>query len=69
MSYKKALVIGAALVVVVVVVLTAVLPAGPGAEVVASRDYEPLDDTLEPFLSDFNEASSHVRAVLLVGPT
>ncbi len=65
MNYRKALVIGAAL----VVVLVAALPAGPGAEVVASRDYEPLDDRLEPFLSDFNEASSHVRAVLLVGPT
>lgn len=69
MNKMKAIVIGAALVVAVVVVLAAVLPAGPGAEVVESRDYEPLDDRLEPFRSDFNEASSHVRAVLLVGPT
>ena len=28
-----------------------------------------LADDLEPFRSAFNEASGHVRAVLLVGPT
>jgi len=39
------------------------------AEVVEGRDYEALDERLEPFRSDFNAASDHVRAVLLVGPT
>jgi hypothetical protein len=65
----KAIAIGAALIVAVVLILAAVLPAGPGAAVVEVRDYPQLDENLEPFRSDFNEASDHVRAVLLVGPT
>lgn len=69
MNYMKAIAIGAALVVAVVAILAAVLPVGPGAEVVEVRDYPQLDENLEPFHSDFNEASDHVRAVLLVGPT
>lgn len=65
----KAIAIGAALVVAVIVIPGCGAPAGPVAEVVEGRDYERLDDDLEPFRSDFNEASDHVRAVLLVGPT
>jgi len=64
----KALTLGAALV-VAVVIPGCTAPAGPVAEVVEGQDYEQLDDDLEPFRSDFNEASDHVRAVLLVGPT
>lgn len=34
------------------------------------EDYELIvDDDLEPFRSAFNDASAHVRIVLLVGPT
>ena len=65
----KAIAIGAALGVALVAIPGCGAPAGPVAEVVEGRDYEQLDDDLEPFRSNFNEALDHVRAVLLVGPT
>ncbi len=35
----------------------------------AAATYQVVNSELEPFRSRFNDASDHVRAVLLVGPT
>ena len=35
----------------------------------AATTYQVVSSELEPFRSAFNDASDHVRAVLLVGPT
>lgn len=57
--------------------LVSLLAAGLGASCTggstapdpATGGYDVLGPDLEPFRSDFNARTDHVRAVLLVGPT
>lgn len=59
--------------VVLAVLVTVGLVFSLGGTLVAKQDtdqgYEVLSADLEPFRTAFNQASGHVRAVLLVGPT
>lgn len=66
MRYLKAelLVLAGVLALAVVFGLQGVL-----ADSASKQDYAVIGGDLEPFRTAFNQASDHVRAVLLVGPT